>query len=103
MKELHGKQLNGKKFNRRNFLQVSALGGGGLLIGMYVGADKALAQGRGGNAPPPPVRPSDYIKIAPDGTVTIMAKNPETGQGVKTMIPMLIAEELDVDWKSVKL
>ncbi len=97
------KQLNGKKINRRNFLQVSAFGGGGLLIGMYVGADKALAQGRGGAPPPPIVTPSNNIKIAADGTVTIMAKNPETGQGVKTMIPMLIAEELDVDWKSVKL
>src|SRR3974390_2848011 len=97
-----------KKINRRNFLHVSALGGGGLLVGMYVGSDKATAQqgggGRGkGAPPPPPVKPSDYIKIAPDGTITIMAKNPELGQGVKTMIPMLIAEELDVDWKQVKL
>jgi len=97
-------KLNGKKLNRRNFLQVSALGGGGLLIGMYAGTETLLAQGRGkGAPPPPPVKPSDYIKIAPDGTVTIMAKNPEVGQGVKTMIPMLIAEELDVDWKQVKL
>src|SRR5215471_18234931 len=87
--------------NRRSFLKVTAASGGGMLLSLYT-QPKALAQGRGGPAPAPP-DPHVYIKIASDGSVTIMAKNPEVGQGVKTMLPMLIAEELDVEWKNVKI
>ncbi len=65
-------------------------------------APEAEAQGRGG-ATAPPLDPHFYISVAADGTVTIMSKNPETGQGIRNMLPMLIAEELDVDWKSVKV
>ena len=90
-----------KTFNRRSFLRVTALGAGGVALSLYL-EPIAEAQGRGG--PPAPLpNPSVYIRVAPDGKVTITAKNPETGQGMKTMLPMLIAEELDVDWKSVKI
>ena len=88
---------------RRTFLRVTALAGGGLLLACYVEPiAKALASGLPG-PPPEKLTPNAFIRIAPDGIVTILAKNPEIGQGVKTMLPMLIAEELDVDWKDVRI
>jgi isoquinoline 1-oxidoreductase beta subunit len=86
---------------RRSFLKITALAGGGVMLGLQTGKD-LLAQGRG-SAPQAPPDPHNFIRIAADGAVTIVAKNPELGQGVKTMLPMLIAEELDVDWKKVKI
>lgn len=88
-----------RSITRRGFLQVTALGGGGMLLGLYF-KPSALAQNQ--PAPVIPV-PSSFIRIAPDGIVTIMAKNPEIGQGVKTSLPMVIADELDVDWKNVRV
>ncbi|WP_031499892.1 xanthine dehydrogenase family protein molybdopterin-binding subunit [Bryobacter aggregatus] len=88
--------------SRRSFFQVSSIAGGGILLGLY-DAPKAVAQGRGGPAAPPPLAPSAFISIAQNGIVTLMAKAPEMGQGAKNMLPMMIAEELDVDWKSVRI
>src|ERR1700682_1855007 len=85
---------------RRSFLRVSAIAGGGLLLSTYI--DPKLF-GQSPQGPPPAnLMPNAFIRIAPDGIVTITAKNPEIGQGIKTMLPMLIAEELDVDWKDVR-
>src|SRR5438045_1893582 len=89
--------------DRRSFLmRASAVAGGGMLLGVY-DTTQLLAQGPPGGPAPPPFNPNAYVKIASNGAVTIMAKNPEVGQGIKTMLPMLIAEELDVDWKDVKI
>ncbi len=90
------------RIDRRVFLKITAAAGGGLMLAAYLDpVSDALAQGPfGGGAP---LSPNAFIKIAPDGIVTIMAKNPEVGQGVKTMLPMIIADELDVDWKNVRV
>ena len=92
-----------RTIGRRSFLRVTAIAGGGLLLSAYIDpAEKALAQAPQG--PPPAVlTPNAFIRISSEGIVTITAKNPEIGQGIRTMLPMLIAEELDVDWKDVRI
>ena len=87
-----------KSISRRAFLQVSSLAGGGVLLSLYF-KPSIFGQGQPRVIPVP----SSFIRITPDGIVTIMAKNPEIGQGVKTSLPMTIADELDVDWKDVRV
>src|SRR5437867_1938798 len=89
-----------KQLDRRSFIKVTALAGGGLMIGLYT-KPELLAQQRGGAAPN--TDPSTYITVHPDNTFTIVAKNPETGQGIRTALPQIIADEFDVEWKQVKI
>jgi isoquinoline 1-oxidoreductase beta subunit len=83
--------------NRRSFLKVTALGGGGFMIATSLDGLDVFAQSGAD------FTPNAFIRITPDNIVTIIAKNPEVGQGVKTSMPMLIAEELDVEWSRVRL
>ncbi|HEX8754878.1 MAG TPA: molybdopterin cofactor-binding domain-containing protein [Steroidobacteraceae bacterium] len=87
--------------SRRAFLTVGLAAGGGLLLTLNLpqiaDASEPVAMEPGAGAPLNP-----FISIAPDGIVTIVAKNPEIGQGVKTTLPMLVAEELDADWAQVR-
>lgn len=92
------------KFSRRNFLRTSSLVGGGMLIGFNLfTACKPEAK------MPVDLASLDYndfnafIKISDGGMVTIFSPNPEIGQGIKTAIPMIIAEELDVPWEHVNV
>lgn len=80
--------------SRRDFIKTSAAAGGLMLSFSLAGVAKAAGA--------PGVQLNAYVTIAPDGVVTIVAKNPEIGQGVKTSLPMMIAEELDVDWSQVR-
>lgn len=86
--------------DRRDFLRVTALAGGGFMLATYLDPLDLFAQGRGNAAP---LEPNAFVSIDANGIVTIIAKNPEIGQGVKVMLPMLIAEELDAEWKDVRI
>ncbi len=90
--------------DRRSFLRVTALAGGGILLAHYLEpVSRLFAQA----APPAPPAANfvanAFIHITADGAITITSKNPEIGQGIRTSLPMIIADELDVDWKDVKI
>lgn len=85
------------RLNRRSFLQLTALAGGGFALDLY---RSPLAEAQG-PAARPELTPQAFIHISTDGVITIMARASESGQGMRNMLPMLIAEELDVDWKDV--
>jgi isoquinoline 1-oxidoreductase beta subunit len=82
-------------------VRVGATATGGLLVAVAVPATvrQALAADRGG----PGVSLGPFVEIGVDGSVTIASKNPEIGQGVKTSLPLLVAEELDVPWERVRV
>jgi len=85
--------------NRRSFIKVSSLISGGLVLGFSWGSctkpEEIISM------PKEWFDLNGFLKIGDNGMVTIMSPNPEIGQNVKTSMPMIIAEELDVDWKYV--
>ncbi|MCA6226848.1 molybdopterin cofactor-binding domain-containing protein, partial [Phenylobacterium sp.] len=80
--------------SRRDVIQLAA-GGGGLMLGFAL-------TGKGEAAQTGPARLNTYVTVRPDGWVEVVSKNPEVGQGVKTSMPMIIAEEMDADWDKVR-
>lgn len=88
-------------YNRRSFLRTSALAGGGLMIGFSWLASCKPTPEEIIDMPKEWFEINGYLKIGDNGMVTIMSPNPEIGQNVKTSMPMIVAEELDIDWKDV--
>jgi len=88
---------NPLRIDRRDFLKTGAAATGGLLLGF--GFDEANAQFGG---PPQPITPDAFVHIGSDNIVTLIVHKPENGQGAETAIPMLLAEELECDWDSIR-
>jgi isoquinoline 1-oxidoreductase subunit beta len=85
--------------SRRRFLQVGAVAGGGLMLSLRL----PLANGDAEAAPADGFVPNAFIRIQRDGQIVLTMPYVEMGQGTYTSIPMLIAEELEVDLKQVQL
>lgn len=93
---------NPKTYSRRSFLKSSALTGGGLMLSFtwlsgFKSADKMIEL----NLPEQWNQLTGYIQITPENVIKILCPNPEFGQNVMTSLPMIVAEELDADWKNV--
>ncbi len=95
-----------RAIDRRRFLQWSLLTAGGLTLGFIprVGAESAGEVQR----PTPPQNPDEFqfnafIRIATDGGITLFSARPEIGQGIKTSLPMIVAEELGANWQEVRV
>ena len=86
--------------SRRAVLKASLLAGGGLALEMLLPLPVRALDGKSAGGAE---ELSAFVAIAPDGTVTIVGKNPEIGQGVKTSLPMMVADELDCDWSQVRV
>lgn len=89
-----------KSFSRRGFMKLSGGVGGGLVLALAVGLPEQ-AEAQAGPPPGPPFAPGAYVRIAPDGKITLYSKNPEIGQGIKTAFGVILAEELDAAWSDV--
>ena len=91
-----------RELSRREFCTASALATGALLVQAYM-LPAASATRRHGAAPAQVFVPNAFLRIDPDGRVTITVARPEVGQGVRTSLPMLVAEELDADWTAIRI
>ncbi|MSO99276.1 MAG: xanthine dehydrogenase family protein molybdopterin-binding subunit [Rhodospirillaceae bacterium] len=96
VREFESQASAAQPLNRRSLLKLGS--GLGLGLAFYLGAP---GQGAKAAASAKEFSPNAFLRIFPDGKILIYAKNPEVGQGVKTSLPMIVAEELDAAWADV--
>src|SRR5947208_15306105 len=93
---------NASVVNRRDFLKTGAAGGVALVIGFHLSASASAdpAQDQEKKVPSPF---DAWVRVTPDNNVTLILGKSEMGQGIMTALPMILAEELCLDWKRVKI
>ena len=84
------------KLDRRDFLKLGAIAGSGLLLGVRVPERSASGSAA-------PFAPNVFLRVDPNGDVTIWLARSDMGQGVRTALPMIVADELDADWSRVRV
>ena len=88
-------KAKGPAFSRREFIGIGLAAGTGLVVGFYLPHGSATGKDT--------FAPNAYLRIAPDGKITVMVARSEIGQGVRTSLPMILAEELEADWKQIEI
>lgn len=94
-----------QQLDRRAFLKLTGVAGGGLMLGLTTGCGEAASVAASGSTLATRTHtfaPNAFLQITADG-IRLFAKNPEIGQGVKTSLPMIVAEELDAEWQDVQV
>src|SRR6187431_669569 len=91
------------KPSRRDFLKITSLASGGLVLGFSWFDSEAAPFVLSNTSVAADLNFNSYLSIATDGTITILSPNPELGQNIMTSFPMIVAEELDADWSKVKV
>ena len=90
--------------SRRDLLKLTALAGGGLILGVALPfPDGGRAEARESRIGGAVFAPNAFVRVAPDGTVTVIANHSEMGQGAYTSLALLVAEELEADWSRVRV
>lgn len=87
--------------NRRQFLKASAGGGAAFILGFYL-SEPGCAR-HSGPREDAVFKPNAWLRITPDNQITILVEKPEMGQGARTSLPMLVAEELEADWSTIRI
>ena len=91
-----------KSVSRRRFLKSSSALAGALVIGFWLPETRGRFEARAQPQAKTPIPPNAFLRVGKDGSVTVLVKHLEFGQGVNTSLPMLVAEELDCDWSKVR-